>query len=178
MTLYYRRLPDKVAQIPTVLLYESEEDFISINLLSPSKPLIINDVTLLDKDFIDVWFFSTRDWHDLGAIYDNDKKFRGFYCDLCSPVKRVSDGFEVTDFFLDLWIYPNGQFLILDREEYEEAVKKEWITVNQQEKVEAELKFITDMIKSNKFPPLKNKILLKLPQNIDEIIYSLKQFAQ
>jgi len=176
VTIYYRRLPNNIAQIPAILLYDSEEVIISLNLLSPSKPLIINDVTLLDKDYIGVWFASTQEWHDLGAIYDLEKNFKGYYCDICTPMKRVSDGFECTDFFLDLWIYPNGQYFILDKEEYHQAVKKKWIAVNQQEKVEAELQCLIDMVKSKRFPPSKMKNQLELPQNINEIVHALKQF--
>lgn len=121
-----------------------------------------------------MWFFSTQDWYDIGAIYNHEKIFQGYYCDICTPIKRLSDGFTCTDFFLDVWIYPNGLHLILDQEEYHKAVKKEWITIIQQEKIETELQALINKIKAKRFPPSKIKSLLNLPKNIDKIASVLK----
>jgi len=56
------------------------------------------------------------------------------------------------------------------------TLKKRWITVNHQEKVEAELHHLIDMVKSKNFPSSQTKKHLKLHQNIDEIVSTLKQF--
>ena len=105
LTISYKRLPDKTTRIPFMVLYENTEDIVILNLLNPLKPLIVEESILLAKDYIGVWFVSNKDWYDLGAIYDREKKFKGYYCDICTPMKKGSDGYETTDFFLDLWIF-------------------------------------------------------------------------
>ena len=124
----YRRLPDRVTYFPAVVLSEFDEGLVIFNLLNPSKPLLVEDSILLDRGYMGVWFVSNRNWHDLGAIYDREKRFKGYYCDICTPIKRISAGYELTDFFFDIWIFPDGRYLVLDEEEFARAVKQGWMS--------------------------------------------------
>lgn len=171
---FYKRLPNNQSEIPAIVLCESEDFVITINMLYPSSPLVIDNFTLIDNNYLGVWFSSTTKYYDIGAIYTQDKKFKGYYCDLCTPLKRIPEGFESTDLVLDLWIFPNGEYRILDEKEYHQAVKKKWITIDQKKIVETELQRITDMIKLNNFPSKQIKKYLQLPQNIEEILHVLK----
>ena len=147
-----------------------------MNLLYPSSPLVIDNLTVMDTNYIGIWFSSTQYWFDVAAIYDPDKHFNGYYCDICTPIKRIPDGFTTTDLILDLWIFPNGQYRILDQEEYHQAVKKGWILEDQQKIVETELHRLIELVKAKKFPSSIIKKHLRLPENIDEIIHTLKQY--
>ena len=177
LTISYKRLPDKTTRTPFMVLYENTEAIVVLNLLNPSKPLIVGESVLLAKDYIGVWFFSNKDWHDLGAIYDRENRFKGYYCDICTPMKKVSDGYESTDFFLDLWIFSDGRYLVLDQDEFNIAVKQGWMNQEQIAKAKTELDNLVRKVKSKQFPPLKIKNLLKLPEDTDEIINSLEHFT-
>jgi predicted RNA-binding protein associated with RNAse of E/G family len=146
-----------------------------MNLLYPSSPLVLDNLTVIDSNYVGIWFSSTQYWFDVGAIYDRNKNFKGYYCDICTPIKRIPEGFNTTDLILDLWIFPNGQYRILDQEEYRQAVKKGWIPENQQKMVETELHRLIKLVKAKKFPSSTIKKHLKLPENIDEIVHALKQ---
>jgi len=146
LTVLYKRLPNKITRFPVVVIHESLEGIVIFNLLNPSKPLIVEESILLDRGYIGIWFISYKDWHDLGAIYDRDRRFKGYYCDICTPLKRTPDGYEMTDFFLDLWVFPDGRYLVLDQDEFDRAMKKEWISPNQIAKVKAELE---NLVKKN-----------------------------
>lgn len=147
------------------------------NLLNPSKPLIIEDSVQLDKNFIGVWYCTHRDWHDVGAVYDREKNFKGYYCDLCSPIKKVPDGYEITDYFLDLWLFPDGRYLVLDQDGFSDAIEKGWMSQNQIIKIKEELNGLIESVESKEYPFSRMKKLMRLPENIDEIIHTLERSA-
>ena len=177
LTVSYLRLPNKITRFPVVVLIENPEYVVFINLLNPSKPLIINESILLDKNHFGIWFCPTKNFHDLGAIYDREKKFEGYYCDLCTPIKRGPHGYKMTDLFLDLWIFPDGDYIILDQDEFEDAVEQALMTREQGNKVKAELKQLIEGVESKIFPSSKIRGLLNLPENIDEIIKRLRNLS-
>ena len=178
LNVAYRRLPDRVTCFPAVVLSEFNEGKIIFNILNPSKPLLVEDSILLDRGYIGVWFVSNRNWHDLGAIYDREKRFKGYYCDICTPLKRISDGYELTDFFLDLWIFPDGRFLVLDEKEFDRAVKHGWMSPDQTLRAKKELRELVDKIELKKFPTSEIKNMLTLPTNADEIKHALEQISK
>jgi predicted RNA-binding protein associated with RNAse of E/G family len=163
-------LPDKLSRFSTIVLYESEQEVVLCNILYPSKPLIVENTILIDKDFIGIWYCPYKNWHDFASIYDAQKKFKGYYCDICSPIKKISDGFIITDLFLDLWIYPNGKYIILDQEEFNNAVVQRWMNENQIIKAKSELHNLKKRVRTKKYPTSKIKKLIQLPKNIDEVI--------
>jgi len=173
-TITYRRLPNRVARFPALLLREDAEGVVSLNLLDPLKPLVVHGSTLLDKGYIGVWFVSTWEWHDIGAIYDPEKNFKGYYCDIATPIRRVPNGYEMTDLFLDLWVFPNGKYLILDQDEFDKAVKKGWLTGHQIARAKAELQGLISMVKFKQFPPPIIQELLKLPKEVEEMVRKLE----
>jgi len=170
----YRRLPNRVARFPALLLHENAEGIVSLNLLDPSGPLVVHGSTLLDKGYLGVWFVSPREWHDIGAIYDPGKNFKGYYCDIVAPIRRVPNGYEMMDLFLDLWVFPNGKYLILDQDEFDKAVKKGWLTGHQIEKAKVELQNLISMVESKQFPPPTIKGLLTLPKDVEEMVHRLE----
>jgi predicted RNA-binding protein associated with RNAse of E/G family len=53
----------------------------------------------------------------------------GHYSDVGQPAIQISPNeFQMTDLFLDIWRYPNGNLLELDWDEFEEAIQKKVIT--------------------------------------------------
>ena len=163
-----------MTRFPALLLHEDTEGIVSLNLLDPSKPLVVHGSTLLDKGFIGVWFVSAREWHDIGAIYDPEKNFKGYYCDIVTPIRRVPNGYEMTDLFLDLWVFPNGEYLILDQDEFDKAVKKGWLNGRQIERAKAELQGLISMVEFKQFPPPTIKELLTLPKGVEEMMHRLE----
>lgn len=45
----------------------------------------------------------------------------GYYSDIGTPITRTPDGYTMTDWFLDLWLAPDGTVLELDWDEFEAA---------------------------------------------------------
>jgi len=123
----------------------------------------------LDRDFLGVWFCCTGEWHDIGAIYDSDNQLKGYYCDICTPITKRAEGYELTDFFLDLWIYPDGRYVLLDEDEFTAAVNQGILTNEQRITILNELTRLIKKVEAGTFPSKHIKRLLKLPENVDEI---------
>jgi len=45
----------------------------------------------------------------------------GHYSDIGTPITKINDGYTMTDWFLDLWLAPDGTVLELDWDEFETA---------------------------------------------------------
>jgi predicted RNA-binding protein associated with RNAse of E/G family len=60
---------------------------------------------------------------------DRDGTLLGHYSDIGEPLLQLStDTFQMTDLYLDIWLYPDGRLLELDWEEFEEALQKQVIS--------------------------------------------------
>lgn len=55
-------------------------------------------------------------------ILDSDGKFVAFYCDITSPIKIISEGFEYYDWYLDVFQSGTEKAIILDEDEFDLAV--------------------------------------------------------
>lgn len=72
------------------------------------------------------YFF--REHFDLLEFYDQNGDLLGYYSDIGTPLARTRDGYTMTDWFLDLWLDPQGRLLELDVDEFEEAVAQKLLS--------------------------------------------------
>lgn len=82
-----------------------------------------------DRPFMDVVFktgdrfveyYYTDRWYNIFAIQDrDDKKIKGWYCNVGKPAV-IEDGIlSYVDLALDLWVSTNGKQTVLDEDEFE-----------------------------------------------------------
>ncbi len=64
-------------------------------------------------------FYSNR-WYNVFAVYDrDDKRLKGWYCNICRPAALGDTAVHCEDLALDLWVSPNGSVQILDEDEFQ-----------------------------------------------------------
>jgi hypothetical protein len=64
------------------------------------------------------WYYTDR-WYNVFRIHDRTTDaVRGWYCNITRPSKLYSDKVEWFDLELDVFIYPNGDTLLLDEDEF------------------------------------------------------------
>ncbi len=153
ITLKYKRLPDRVNNYQQQLLYEDDDVIVTSQRIKPSSPLVLNGETVLGDNYTAVWFVFTGKWYDIGKIYNLDKVWTGYYCDIMMPVKRSSHKFEIVDLFLDLWVSPDGSYEIQDQDEFETALQDGVISTDLADKARNALNDLIDEVTSGKFPP-------------------------
>jgi predicted RNA-binding protein associated with RNAse of E/G family len=172
--LTYHRLPDKRTEFTIALLQDDAQGVVMGMYLNPSKPVTIENTVVLDHGFMGIFYCSYHDWYDIGAIYNREKQFQGYYCDICSPIQKIPNGYEMTDFFLDVWVTPDNHYTLLDEEEFTHAITHNWLTSHQITNAKNKLSTLIHAIESHHFSPEDIKPLLMLPRHIDEIIEALR----
>jgi predicted RNA-binding protein associated with RNAse of E/G family len=66
---------------------------------------------------------------NLLQFYDRDRALLGHYSDIGQPLIQLTPNtFQMTDLYLDIWLYPDGRLLELDWDEFEEALQKQVIS--------------------------------------------------
>lgn len=78
------------------------------------------------------YFF--REPFNLLQFFDLEGTLLGHYSDIGMPIVQLTaDTFQMTDLFLDIWLFPDGRLLELDWDEFEEAIQNQVITSAQAE---------------------------------------------
>lgn len=78
---------------------------------------------------------------------------RGYYVNINLPYKRTDDGYEAKDLFLDVWVWADGGFTILDEDEFAEAKRLALITEDEARFAYESLSNVVRMINFHRFPP-------------------------
>ena len=64
--------------------------------------------------------FYTDRWYNVFAVYDrDDRKLKGWYCNICRPVEIGDAVIQCQDLALDIWVTPGDQMQILDEAEFD-----------------------------------------------------------
>lgn len=152
MRIRYRRGP-KVTVYEQELLHDDGRLIVTRAPFRPSASLLAQVPGLEDREYRAIWFVIAGEWHDLGKVYTPDGKLAGYYCDIIRPPRRTADGLEIEDLFLDLWIFPAGRHIVLDEEEFEEALEQGWLTEELAARAKGELDGLIEQLNQGLFPP-------------------------
>jgi hypothetical protein len=76
----------------------------------------------------------------------------GFYVDLTTPVRKVDGEYYLTDLILDLWVFPDLTYRVLDEDEWQQAIQAGWVSKEIQHTVQKTLKGLKREIRLGKFP--------------------------
>src|SRR5512139_2659559 len=64
-------------------------------------------------------FFTDR-WYNIFEIHSvHDDHLKGWYCNIAQPAAFSADAIEQVDLALDVWIDPDGAYLVLDQAEFD-----------------------------------------------------------
>jgi hypothetical protein len=82
-----------------------------------------------------------------------DGELLGHYSDIGEPVIQLSPNeFQMTDLFLDVWLFPDGRLLELDWDEFEEAIHQKLITPTQAELAQKAMQRLVEEIAGGIYP--------------------------
>ncbi|GCF07929.1 DUF402 domain-containing protein [Dictyobacter arantiisoli] len=66
-------------------------------------------------------YYYTNRWFNIFDIACPDGVRKGWYCNIAEPARILATHIEQVDLFLDVWVDPRGNPLILDEDEFEAA---------------------------------------------------------
>lgn len=80
--------------------------------------LLFHGVQLRENDRFIEKYFNNR-WYNIFEIHDrDDDHLKGWYCNVTKPAQITRNWIEYIDLALDVLVYPNGEYLILDEDEF------------------------------------------------------------
>jgi predicted RNA-binding protein associated with RNAse of E/G family len=117
-------------------------------------PIRIHDRVALEKGADAVWFTFPGAWHDIGRFHRADDSFTGIYANILTPpVMEPWGRWQTTDLFLDIWVDHDGILSILDEDQLEEAVQREWISRTLARRAREEAQGIRKKYEAGRWPP-------------------------
>jgi hypothetical protein len=112
---------------------------------------------MLDRGYWGVWFVFKNRPFDVARVYRPDRTWTGYYVDVLEPVRwegaNADTLLPIVDLFLDIWIAPDGGHVILDEDEFQEAVSLGRLTDRQVEHARDVLRELVASIETAEFPP-------------------------
>ena len=91
-----------------------------------------------------------------------------YYCNLSSPYVKDEEGIKYIDYDLDVKVFPSGDKIILDRDEFDFNKFDYGYTDELVEIIERELKNLLDMIDRGETPFNKESVLKEYNQYLEE----------
>jgi predicted RNA-binding protein associated with RNAse of E/G family len=85
-------------------------------------------------------------------LRDLDQRLLGYYCDVVSKLEKHGDEYFIRDFFLDLWLAPDGSMRELDWDEFHEASERGLLTTDEQRCATETLSRLRREAQSGTFP--------------------------
>lgn len=150
----YRRPPNRIQVFEQHLVYDGDDVKVTLAESLPYEPpMRIEGQVVLELGSDVVWFTFPGAWHDIGRFHRADGTYTGMYANLLTPVKMEGPEWETTDLFLDVWINRDGTVMLLDEEELDEAVGREWVTAETAARVREEARRMVDGALHGGWPP-------------------------
>ncbi len=132
------------------LLLDEKETIVSSFVFQLSEPFLVEGAPVIQDGFKGILFDFFDRWYNVVKIYDLNQEFVGYYSDIRTPPRRIPGGYEAVDLALDLWVEPDGNYTILDEDEFEEAK----VDDHHRKKAEETLSRLIKMIEKGLYPPI------------------------
>ncbi len=97
---------------------ERGEKYVMLEAFFNREDMPFMDIVLKRNDRYVETYYSDR-WYNIFEIYDrDDKKLKGWYCNVTRPAQIVNGRVSYEDLALDLWVSPDGRQTVLDEDEF------------------------------------------------------------
>ncbi|MSR35590.1 MAG: DUF402 domain-containing protein [Gemmatimonadetes bacterium] len=152
--LHYRRPPDRLQVHLQPLVHDAPD--VKVTLMPAvqlERPMAVRERVVSEDGAAIVWFTFPGLWHDIGRFHLADGTFTGLYANALTPVEmRAGHVWDATDLFLDVWLDERG-LEVLDDDELEEAVAREWVDEPTAARARREVDEIRSAWTAGRWPP-------------------------
>lgn len=106
-------------------LLARDENSLLIEAFFNRKDLPFHGITLKENDRFIERYYNDR-WYNIFEIHDrNDNRLKGWYCNISRPAEFSPGKIAYVDLALDVLVYPDGKYLVLDEFEFKELALAE-----------------------------------------------------
>ena len=104
-----------------------------------------------DMSYGKSYTFFNKGWK-ISKFLNENKELICWYCDIIETHVE-NDEYTLTDLLVDIKIYPNGEYEVLDLDELDEAVSHGLISEDKKEEALEKMNELLEVIKRREFPP-------------------------
>lgn len=152
--IHYRRPPNRLQVFEQRLVHDTPEVKVTLAESMPYEPpMRIEGEVVLELGSDVVWFTFPGVWHDIGRFHRADGTFTGLYVNILTPPVLEGSEWDTTDLFLDVWLGRDGVPLLLDEDELDEAVGREWVDAATAARAREEAERIVAAARAGEWPP-------------------------
>lgn len=127
-----------------------DESGVLIEAFFNRDDLPFHGITLQMNDRFLERYYTDR-WYNIFQIHDRaDDHIKGWYCNITRPAEISPGRVAYVDLALDLLVYPDGRYLILDEEEFQQLALND----GDRENARKALDELIQIVKENKLPDL------------------------
>lgn len=100
-------------------ILSQDADSLLVEAFFNRDDLPFHSITLRENDrFLERYY--TNRWYNVFEIHDrDDDRLKAWYCNVTTPAEFEPGQISYVDLALDLLVYPDGKYLVLDEDEYE-----------------------------------------------------------
>ena len=155
VTIHYRRPPDRLEVFEQAVVDDDGECVVTyLPSARVKKPVVVEGRVVLEPGAPVVWFTYRGDvWHDVGRFHRADGTFTGVYANVLTPVEMEGTRWDTTDLYLDVWRGADGEIQLLDRDEFDAAVKSGLLTPSVAERAFTEGERLVQGARQGAWPP-------------------------
>lgn len=100
-------------------ILSQEPDSILVEAFFNRPDLPFHGITLRENDRYLERYYSNR-WYNIFEIHDrDDDHLKAWYCNVTTPAEIVPGSISYVDLALDLLVFPDGGYLVLDQDEFD-----------------------------------------------------------
>ncbi len=111
-----------------------------------------SDLGLIKKGTVSFEHFWKDRWYNIFRFHRPDGSLRNYYCNVAMPLTVEGATLEFIDLDIDVVIWPDGSFEVLDRDDFEKNSVHFGYPSEVLEKAEAALLELLDLAQSGKLP--------------------------
>jgi predicted RNA-binding protein associated with RNAse of E/G family len=97
-----------------------------------------------------IYFFDEH--FDLLLFHEKGGEILGYYSDIGTPLIKTPNGYQMTDWILDIWLCPDGTFFELDLEEFEVALSNNLLNASEAEIARSTFSRLIEEVKQGIYP--------------------------
>ncbi len=97
-----------------------------------------------------VYFFAEH--FNVLQFQDQNRQTIGYYSDVGTPLIKTATGYQMTDWFLDIWLTPEGKLFELDLDEFEVAMANQLLTAQEGQIARDTFARLIDEVKRGIYP--------------------------
>ncbi|MEP6789192.1 MAG: DUF402 domain-containing protein [Acidobacteriota bacterium] len=106
----------------------------------------------IKKNTVSVEYFWLDRWYNIFRFLESDGSLRNYYCNVAMPATIVGGTLDYVDLDIDVVVWPNRKYEVLDRDEFKRNTAKYGYPEDLRDRAEASVSELMGMIERSEFP--------------------------